>query len=597
MSNKFDFSDVFNALHETPFDEIPVDAKTFIESEEYLGQPPMSEHQLRCLQAMTQILNLDTLIDIYGEERGRQRYDQTANEIILVLGKGGGKNETTTNAFAYIMYILLCLKNPQKYYGKPTGDDIVLMNIAINADQAYRTFFKKLLGKIERSPWFEGKFDPHKKDIEFPEKNITVISGNSESESLEGYNVLIVVLDEISGFKMATTTSTANSITAESTYDMHRASVTSRYARNGCLVLLSWPRGREDFILKRYEEIIAEKETITKSHKFKLNEELPDNMDANEFAIHWTEDNILQYKYERMFALKRASWEVNPAKTIDEYKTDFIRNPLQALGRFACNPPETIDAFFVDEDKVSKALRSTNGVDAENRFLPDFKPEEGKKYFLHVDLAQKKDRAVVSMAHVNRWITFGDNVGVMPEIIVDVIRWWTPTQEKTVDFKDVREFIMNLRRRGFNIDIVTYDRFGSVDEMAYLKSQGMKSEILSVGLTHFQELSLLVYDERVKIPYIPLLHKELMGLRVVGNRVEHQRTGTDDLAYSMTGAVYNAIKRTHRTSEEEIDVLTYSDLTKPTIPDKFTNDNVIHAPAGTKVPTSIDDFLNDITLI
>ena len=40
------------------------------------------------------------------------------------------------------MYKLLCLKDPAVYFGKPPGDAIDIINVAVNAQQAKNVFFK-----------------------------------------------------------------------------------------------------------------------------------------------------------------------------------------------------------------------------------------------------------------------------------------------------------------------------------------------------------------------------------------------------------------------------------------------------------------------
>jgi hypothetical protein len=97
----------------------------------------------------------------------------------------------------YINYYVL--KDPARYFGKPSGDAIDIINVAINAQQAKNVFFKGFKTKIEKSPWFAGKYDPKVNSIDF-DKSITVYSGHSERESHEGLNLFMAVLDEISGF-------------------------------------------------------------------------------------------------------------------------------------------------------------------------------------------------------------------------------------------------------------------------------------------------------------------------------------------------------------------------------------------------------------
>ena len=160
-----------------------------------------------------------------GTKEGAQHYKKyTKNEIILQLGKGSGKDHTSTVGCAYTVYKLLCLKDPARYFGKPPGDAIDIINVAINAQQAKNVFFKGFKTKIEKSPWFAGKFNAKAESIEF-DKSITVYSGHSERESHEGLNLMMAVLDEISGFELESTTGHAQAKTASSIYKMYKGSV------------------------------------------------------------------------------------------------------------------------------------------------------------------------------------------------------------------------------------------------------------------------------------------------------------------------------------------------------------------------------------
>ena len=194
------FDEFLEVLKADNFEEKPVDAKTFVEGDDFLQQPPLSQVQYDIVEAMSQIYRVEDLIDLMGEEEGRRYYKKyTKNEVILQLGKGSGKDFTSTVACAYIVYKLLCLKDPSRYFGKPSGDAIDIINVAINAQQAKNVFFKGFKSKIEKSPWFAGKFYAKADSVEF-DKAITVYSGHSERESHEGLNLILAVLDEISGF-------------------------------------------------------------------------------------------------------------------------------------------------------------------------------------------------------------------------------------------------------------------------------------------------------------------------------------------------------------------------------------------------------------
>ena len=95
-----DFDIFLDALSGDEFDETPATLEDFVTKKEYLGLPPLSELQYTMIKASTQIYKRDTLHRIYGEVEGEKIFKQTCNEVILQLGKGSGKDYTSTIACA-----------------------------------------------------------------------------------------------------------------------------------------------------------------------------------------------------------------------------------------------------------------------------------------------------------------------------------------------------------------------------------------------------------------------------------------------------------------------------------------------------------------
>ena len=589
------FDDFLEALTDSNFEEMPVDAKTFVEGEAYLGQPPLSQVQYDIVEAMSQIYKEADVISILGFEEGKKYYKKyTKNEVILQLGKGSGKDFTSTVACAYIVYKLLCLKDPARYFGKPSGDAIDIINVAINAQQAKNVFFKGFKTKIEKSPWFAGKYNPKAESIEF-DKAITVYSGHSERESHEGLNLILAVLDEISGFATEVGTGNDQGKTADNIYKAFRASVDSRFPDLGKVALLSFPRFPGDFISQRYDAVIAEKEVVERTHKFIMNEDLPEDAEGNSLEISWDEDTILSYKIPGVFALKRPTWIVNPTRKIDDFKVSFFTDMGDAMQRFACVPTYMSDAFFKQKDKLEKCMTLRNPVDQFRRFDESFKPDPDKVYFVHADLAQKHDKCAVAIAHVDHWVNIQvmkDYEQVVPTVIVDAVAWWEPKVEGPVNLSEVKQWIQNLRRQGFNIGMVSFDRWQSFDIQQELKAVGIKTDTVSVAKKHYEDLAMMVYEERVAIPMIPLLLEEMSELKIMkGNRVDHPRKKSKDLADAVCGAVFGAISHTPRDYDEEIEAHTWS---SSRVDNK--NDGMVKLESK-EMPDDVKDFLSNLNLI
>ena len=275
-----------------------------------------------------------------------------------------------------------------------------------------------------------------------------------------------------------------------------------------------------------------------------------------------------------------------------------------ALGRFACMPPEMIDAFFKSREKIEKAFSiGFRAVDDFGRLEDWFKPEEDKKYFIHVDLAQKHDHCAVTMAHVDRWV----NVKVTneysqpaPIVVVDSVRYWTPTPDKSVDFTEVKDHILALKTRGFNIALCTFDRWNSHDMMQQLKQYGINTETLSVAKKHYDDMAMVVLEERLSGPHIPLLIDELLQLKIMRDKVDHPRKGSKDLADATCGAIFNAISLTRPDMNQEIRVHTYDSISEDqdlnTLPDAEVehSQNMIRPP---RMPDNLKGFIEGMNIV
>lgn len=554
-----EFDDFLSILDDSPFEEMPVDVHTFVEGKEYLGLPPLSDIQYDIVESMSQIYEEKALVEWMGPT-GKEHYRKyTKREVILKLGKGSGKDHISTIGCAYIVHKLLCLKDPAGYYGKPPGDAIDILNVAINAQQAKNVFFKGFKTKIQNSPWFRGRFDPKTDFINF-DKSITVYSGHSERESHEGLNIILAILDEISGFAMDNPSGLEKAKTADAIYDAFRGTVDSRFSL-GKVVLLSFPRSNSCFISKRYEQVIASKYTTPRTHTFIIDPALDHDDPDNKFTLSWNEDHVTHYKYPGLYALCRPTWEVNPTKTIDDFKIQFLTNEHDARGRFLAQPVMASGAFFGRKDKIDEALVLVNPLDDNMQPLLSLKPKSGFKYYMHADLAQLVDRCAVAISHVDKWVGVNYLNGfqsIQPYVITDAIAYWKPGQNKPIDLTIVKQWIIMMRSLGFDIDLVTFDRWGSVDMQRDLIQLGFKCETLSVAKKHYEDMQVIMYENRMMAPQIDILRDELYELRPVRDKIDHPHKGSKDLSDALCGSVFNAATRSPMNLDVEVEIHDFS---------------------------------------
>jgi len=136
-----------------------------------------------------------------------------------------------------------------------------------------------------------------------------------------------------------------------------------------------------------------------------------------------------------------------------------------------------------------------------------------------------------------------------------MVAWWEPKIEGPVDLSEVKNWIISLRRQGIKLGRVTFDRWQSFDIQNELKQVGIKTDTLSVGKAHYEDMAMLVYEDRVVMPQIELLLDELTELRIVSDKkVDHPRKKSKDLADAVCGAIYNSVSLSKREQNQMIEV-------------------------------------------
>jgi len=590
-----DFSSFLSILQDNIFEERPVDLKTFLYDEEYMALPKLSEIQEEIVELGSNVYFEDTWIDLYGVEYAQRQAARNKREMFFLLGKGSGKDLLSEIICIRIVYLLLCLRDPARYYGKPAGDHIDIVNVAKNAKQANNVFFAGLKTRIKNCKWFNGRYKDRAQDIVF-DKGIRIHSLNSENEATEGLNILVAVLDELDSFDEGDTTDNADKM-----YKTLRGTVSSRFDQTGKLLVLSFPRRKDGFIMNKYNEFVHEKVVNVFKHTFKLNPELPEGAEGNEFTIEWEEDEILSYKFANVWALRRPTWKVNPTKTIDSFMMDFYADVNDSLGRFAACPQDTdgVHDWYRDKTKIDATFSEPNGV-AEDGSIR-IKPDPGKLYYLHVDLALLQDNAAVAMAHVEDYKRFriGDTfLDPAPHVKLDLIRYWKPSKTRPLDFSDIKEFIISLNRAGFNIQKVTFDRWNSAQIITRLNEVGIFAEKLSLTRDHYNEFALTMGENRLKGPDSEVLKKELKTLIVnEKGKIDHPGRTGNDLAEAACGAIFNAASLT-LAPDGDIDVVTYSDIIVARRAEEAkNNEKTIKSPERPKMPSGLEDWLEGLKLL
>ena len=294
----------------------------------------------------------------------------------------------------------------------------------------------------------------------------------------------------------------------------------------------------------------------------------------------------------------------NTIKIPIELKPMFLKDPENFIRDIACISTESVRPFFRKTDKILEVAEKgfKNPFDEKTLEWSDsFFPKDGDYYrrFMHVDLGLTKDAVGISMCHaptfVDRDTIEMDNGGMfkhsvrMPYIKFDFLGRIKSVRGEEILLSRIRQLIYEISTKGYNIALITFDGFQSIDSIQILKSQGYRVARLSIDRTAtkiildkdvtdgsgikrqstdgqilgpMQAIKDVLYDDRLKIPIHPYWEIEAKGAEIDyrKNKVDHKPRGSIDLLQSMAGSVYNLVNNEHEYIEDsQADIAATSD--------------------------------------
>lgn len=550
--------------------EVPVDLETWLYDAAYmnLSDIRLSEKQIDALRAMDDI---DPATNI-------------TTELILEWGKGSGKDFISALGGLRQVYKLLCLRDPYAFYGMAKNTGIQIVNVAYTKEQAKFVYLKQVKGLLRGSRWFARiKWAITRERILFPH-DIEFVSTSADGDGAEGQNIFFAVMDEASAFKTANNVKSMNKADgqkadrdAESIYRVLRTSANSRFPHVGKVVIISYPRYRDDFIQQKRKE----------------NENSPSGWTSGPWA----------------------TWDVNPRVTRESFADDYRKDPEMAEAMYECKPPFSVDGYvkypqrFLECIARGKTMGLRSPVDASGVYDLGFSGIPGRFYAIHIDLALNKDKCALTLARqgepvkrlkcpcnafnlkdIERCATCGREVSrwietELPTMVVTLLKYFTSGPKGEINFADVRDEVLWLRDRGHKIWALSYDGWQSVDSRQIMSDnlgerpvkdrwgKQMRTEpivsLLSVdrNTEAHDTLKEFIYDERFFI-YGPdgmravsdmtveadeaatkpetqalydhpvsLAFREWRALRLInGKKIDHPAGGSKDLIDSLAGA-------------------------------------------------------------
>lgn len=562
-SRAIDSLSPIETLYSVDYTEVPVSMDEFLESDRYLGK----------------VYNNGDNIYPYWRNHLRQVYHENpdhAFEICLTGAIGIGKSSIAAIALMYQLYKVLCLKDPQKYYGLAGNSPIVFVCLNLTLDLAYSGLYSMIVEAIKLSPWFMEHCDVRGKyeySVSFP-NNISLICA-SNVQHVIGKNVIFAIMDEINFSNAAK--GSKNSVL--NMYRNIRRRVESRFMRGGrvygYIYLISSKNTEQDFLDTYIQSLRGNLSTIIVDEPIwnikpastyvgtKFQVAVGDKTKASKIVdINDNVDDLIEKGYHiiEVPTEYRVAFEqdINDAlKDIAGISAVSTSKLIPYAGKIeACFDTRVRQPFYVEE--IQMGLDSIEDIRDYLEDLAILRKDIGKPRFAHIDIGLKGDRLGLTVVHSSKSITVEryTPTGAIDKVSenvydVDLMIAIKAIPGSEVPLFKVREFLLWLHSAiGYNFKKITFDGFQSADSIQLLKIAGLDTGLLSVDRTDVPYLNLraCILEQRVVGYYHSIVVEELRDLEYdrKAKKVDHPvvkvdgNPGSKDVSDSLCGAIYNA---------------------------------------------------------
>lgn len=536
----------------------PVDIEEFLESEEFLGS--ISKGLFPCVK--------QDIVNIFWGNPRQLLKKRRFKEIIFKEAYGTGKSERAAIMSTYITYLVLCLRDPSKYFGFLPGSKITVINVSVSQKQAKDVVFSKIKGKIDHCPWFKDhgySYDPNNKlelrfdpadsakiDTEKIYKNVYIIPGSSSQFSALGYDVLCAIIDEATAYGVENEMDKAEII-----YTTLKGRVSSRFPKSGMIVMAGNPHHVSDFLEVRLKDAESHKDIYIVKQRSIWEARMSD------YNGDW-----FYFDYLKMKEVDEVEFgKQSVIKIPIVYYDDFNNAPEMSVRNLAGISLESISRFFTNIDKIQdmfvqsgrknpvkevitvtelerpedKSSENNRAVEKTKVIFEDwFKPVNKGVHVIHIDIGVNNDALGLVLGHV-----CGYEKGLQ-QFWVDCVIRLKGSQTKPNILSDVREIIYQLSSLGFNIKFVTLDGYQSTDFLQILTRRGYDAAYLSVDaqMAPYINLRQGIYEERVNCPFDSFLKYELETLENINDKkVNHPFKGSKDISDAMCGVIHTLIEK------------------------------------------------------
>lgn len=608
-------SDTFNSLLYEDYNEFPVDITTFIEDNNYLGYAWHDNEGKSKLYP-------------YWKKRLKELFPDpfstNVNNAIFSGARGLGKSEIAVTIAAYLMYRVMCLRNPIDYYGLKPTEKICFAFMNITKTLAEDIANSKFQNTIKLSPWFQahGTMVGRENIYWQPPEYIQIIIGSQSSHVL-GLPIFFAFFDEISFIRNQDIDK--QKAKAIDMIDTAIGGMKTRFLRKGkspsLLILASSKRSEKSFLeVHMKKKLESEKENVLIVDEPVWNIKPEETYSGKRFSVALGNKFLVSQVIPDDDNLD--TWRDKGYKILSvpiEFRPDFLDDIERALCDFAGISSSELSKYI-----SGTAVSAIKDINLKNPFTKDIievgnAPDDKQQYYDYFDLSVIPEslKSKPMYIHLDMSVS-GDMTGIAGIFITGKK---PPTEGldqsndllfqlgfsvsikapkgAQISFEKNKNLIYWLKSQGFKIRGVSSDSFQSVETGQVLTSRGFKYTMISVDRVNpsnhicmpYQYFKSTIYEGRLKIYNSTTLIDEIINLErnINTGKVDHPDGFRKDVCDAVVGAIWNASQHAEEFGYEFGE--SAMDITKINYEDNFGVDfesDIINSYHDKNKPKNID---------
>lgn len=522
------------------YKEIPVDIETFLNDELFLGKATNNGKSVYPHWK-------DVLNDIFVDRN-------ECNEIVLTGATRIGKTSTAITGAAYMLYQLMCLKDPQKFFDKKEVSKFSILFFNLTKDLAKGVAFREFNDTLQVSPWFNEHGTFSRSDDNFyyiPEGGKVVIDYGSNAAHSLGKQVYCGLMDEINFSRAGVKDVNKAKAHMQELYTTVADRIKGTFRMGGRvygkLFAISSKRSDSDFM-----EAYVDRQRRAGADEFMYIDDKPQWEVLPKGTFHDETFYIaVGDRHHRGFVIENESKEsldeltsqgyriLNPPIDMkSEFTADFdiaLRDlaGITVPGALSFITQDTLNGCIVETPNCFYNELVTIGTQ-DNYSLEEFFHQDhidnrlkAAPMFIHLDLSLTTDKTGISGVAITgrKDIESGNKTISMPTFThVFSVSLEAPRGDK-IPYAKITSFITWLRSQKFNIVKITRDQFQSEYMAQLLEAQGFNVGKISLDRTPdgYMALRSVLLEKRMEMLDCKILQNELIHLQrdAVTSKIDH----------------------------------------------------------------------------